>query len=934
MSMISTFPTSKARQYTLTLIALAVLVLGTSVTLARQAGAIPASIPLPQWGQLPLSFEPNVGQTAPAVQFQVRAPGGTLGFLPTEVALALPAAAGATTATSQLIRLQFLGANSATTITGHDELPGKANYLRGQDPAQWKTNVPTYAGVTYTSLYNGINLAYAGTAGVLKGTYTVAAGADATAIRWRYAGASQVQVDAAGNLQITVAGAAGQAAHAITEQAPVAWQEIAGARVPVAARYAVAADGAIAFALGAYDRSQALTIDPTLTFGSFLGGSLDEYGYGLGVDAAGNVYVAGQTASTDFPLVDQLYTDSADNDAFVTKINAAGTAVVYSTYLGGNGSDWAEDLAVDPAGNAYTTGRTGSADFPTTANAVQATSGGSTDAFMSKLAPDGATLLYSTFLGGVDVETGRSIAVDASGMAYVSGTTSGANFPVKNAYQATFGGEMDFFVAKLNTQASGDASKLYATYLGGSGLEYARNFEAGGRIAIDAAGNLYLADETYSANYPTSPGALQSAYSAGGNADTVITKLNSAGALVASTYLGRAGGSEHGRGVAVDGAGNIYVTGYGAADSFPTTAGAYKACGGGNDFFVAKLNPTLSDIVWATCVAYGSPYRLVVDSANNVYAAGVTRSTTFPLVNAIQTAFQGFEDAFVVKLNPAGTAILFSTYLGGHESPSGQNAHSAAYDLALDAANPPNIYVTGSTDTSDFPVAQPFQPYAGGRDAFVVKIDQSTAGPPPCTLEFTDVPNGSTFYPYIRCLACRNIVGGYDNGDGTLSFRPGNNVTRGQVAKFVANAAGYTDDIPATRQSFTDVPATSPFWLFIERAYAHGVISGYDNGDGTFSFRPNANVTRGQMSKFVANAANYTEDIPATQQTFQDVPHSNPFWLFTERAYAHGVISGYNCGATGEPCPGLYFRPNANVTRGQTSKFISNAFFPNCQTPR
>jgi hypothetical protein len=167
-----------------------------------------------------------------------------------------------------------------------------------------------------------------------------------------------------------------------------------------------------------------------------------------------------------------------------------------------------------------------------------------------------------------------------------------------------------------------------------------------------------------------------------------------------------------------------------------------------------------------------------------------------------------------------------------------------------------------------------------------------------------------------------------------LSFRPGNNVTRGQVAKFVANAAGYTDDIPATRQSFTDVPPTNTFWLFIERAYAHNVISGYDNGDGTFSFRPNANVTRGQMAKFVANAANYTEDIPATQQTFQDVPHSSPFWLFTERAYAHNVISGYNCGGTGEPCPGLYFRPNANVTRGQTSKFISNAFFPNCQTPR
>jgi Tol biopolymer transport system component len=198
-----------------------------------------------------------------------------------------------------------------------------------------------------------------------------------------------------------------------------------------------------------------------------------------------------------------------------------------------------------------------------------------------------------------------------------------------------------------------------------------------------------------------------------------------------------------------------------------------------------------------------------------------------------------------------------------------------------------------------------------------------TATPPatatitPCPVTFSDVPPAQPFYPFIRCLACQGIVGGYSDG----TFLPGANVTRGQVAKFVSNAAGFTDAIPASRQTFRDVAPDSTFWLFVERAVAHGVISGYDCGPGCLEFRPGAAVTRGQVAKFVANAAGFTDAIPPSRQTFADVPPANPFWLFIERTAAHGVVGGYSDGT---------FRPGAPVTRGQTSKFIANAFFSGC----
>jgi hypothetical protein len=219
---------------------------------------------------------------------------------------------------------------------------------------------------------------------------------------------------------------------------------------------------------------------------------------------------------------------------------------------------------------------------------------------------------------------------------------------------------------------------------------------------------------------------------------------------------------------------------------------------------------------------------------------------------------------------------------------------------------------------------------------------QPTASSTACRIEFHDAGPTTPFYEYIRCLACRNVLGGYSGSthcpDGSPCFKPNDNITRGQIAKIVSNAAGYNDDIPGSRQSFADVPSSNPFWFFIERVYTHGAISGYTcdgtNGEPTNGacYRPGNNLTRGQAAKIVTRVAGYNET--PSGQTFNDVPPSQPFYIYIERAALHGIISGYPCGeAPGETCPGTYFRPGVNVTRGQAAKIIAGTFFPGCTTP-
>ena len=454
--------------------------------------------------------------------------------------------------TSSILRMKLVGANTKAAVTGGEELPGKSNYFIGNDPKKWRTNVPTYAKVRYKSVYPGVDLVYYGNqGGQLEYDFVVAPGADPSQIKLSFAGAKRMRVDAAsGDLVLkvgdddvrfhkpTVYQPAVAAVHALEcgSLLPLCAPQLAagfsggrdagaidaapeasfrrGKRQQAAAlqsglrpqiarldgTFVVASDNEVAFRVAGYDPKRPLVIDPVLSYSTYLGGSSYDYGGGIAVDSAGNAYVAGSTGSTDFPTLNPLQPSygGGDYDAFVAKLNPAGSALVYSTYLGGSGSDQGVGIAVDSSGNAYVTGLTQSTDFPTL-NPLQAKCGNCSPdygtAFVAKLNASGSALLYSTYLGGSSYGVGGAIAVDSSGNAYVTGQTSSKDFPTVNPFQASLKGTVNAFVSKLNSTGS---ALVYSTYLGGSTNEW------GAGIAVDSDGNAYVTGYTQSTDFPLS----------------------------------------------------------------------------------------------------------------------------------------------------------------------------------------------------------------------------------------------------------------------------------------------------------------------------------------------------------------------------------------------------------------------------------------------
>ena len=727
------------------------------------------------YGKFPPSFEANQGQTNPRVKFLSRGSGYSLFLTPTEAVLTLRSSgqesqvkgqeaaverpgllsgrgaaneflkerSAASAVQATVLRMKLVGANPAPKISGVDELPGKSNYFIGNDPKKWRANVPTYAKVSYRRVYPGVDLVYHGTQGKLEYDFVVAPGADPGVIRLSFEGAERLELDAQGDLVLRTA--AGQ----LRQHNPVVYQEVAGVRHAVSGSYVLRGQREAGFEIARYDASQPLIIDPVLSYSTYLGGGNFDEGLGIAVDAAGNAYVTGFTGSTNFPTTTGAFQTNFQGgfaDAFVTKLNPTGSALVYSTYLGGSGFDESYGIAVDAAGNAYVTGFTDSTNFPTTAGAFQTTFGvgGFADAFVTKLNPTGSTLAYSTYLGGDNYDEGNGIAVDAAGNAYVTGDANSADFPTTpGAFQTTLGGGTcfggpcsDAFVTKLNPTGT---ALVYSTFLGGSGND--GSFYRGG-IAVDAAGNAYVTGLTGSTNFPTTAVAFQMTYGGGTCGvppdtfpcpDAFVTKLNPTGsALVYSTYLGDSG-FEQGFGIAVDAAGNAYVTGLTESANFPTTPGAFQTTFGGfDDAFVTKLNPTgTAPLVYSTYLGGSSldeGFGIAVDAAGNAFVTGITQSTNFPTTpGALKTTTSGGDyDAFMTKLNPTGTAPLaYSTYLGGSFP---EQLDPTFFDIpirsgiAVDSLG--SAYVTGVTSSPDFPTTPgAFQTAFGGYvDAFVAKI--------------------------------------------------------------------------------------------------------------------------------------------------------------------------------------------------------------------
>jgi hypothetical protein len=669
--------------------------------------------------RLPVYFLENRGQLPLTdVVYYVQSRAASAYFTPQGVVYALrsrnflqPVSVGNPPMQTAVVRQDFIHANRHPLLEAVDRTPARVNYFYGSNRPP-VTDVAAYESVIYRDLWPGIDLSYTGAGGNLKYTFHVRAGADPRQIRFAYRGASHLSLTPNGSLHVeTPAGN-------FSDDAPIAWQLGDHGRQPVRAAFRLHGEE-VSFDVGDYDRSRDLVLDPAVViYSGFIGGVANDKGSAIAVDVAGNAYVTGYTFSgTGFPTpggYDTTYNGGAD--AFVAKVNAAGTALVYATYIGGSQSDYPEGIAVDVAGNAYVAGYTFSSNFPTTAGAYDPTHNGSTDAFVFKLSPAGNSLLYSSYIGGTAEDQATEIAIDSAGNAYISGSSNSADFPSSSgSFQ---GGTSDAIVAKLNSNGT---ALSYSWMIGGSGDDSALG------IAVDSTGAAYVTGYTNSPNFLTLVGPD---LTSNGNFDAFIFRLNPSG--TALTYSGFIGGSgiDAGRAVAVDPGGNAYVTGNTESANFPVTMGAFDTVQNGlADAFVTKVNAAGTALVYSTFIGGAmadSGRGITVDAVGNAYVVGSTQSADFPVnVDGPDTTLNGSLDAFVAKLNGDGR---FLEYAGFHGGSGSDFAESIAVDQ-LGAA-----YFTGisSSTQATFPaLVGPDLTANGDDDAFVAKLSPfpGTAGP-------------------------------------------------------------------------------------------------------------------------------------------------------------------------------------------------------------
>ena len=685
-----------------------------------------------------LRFDPNVGQLAPQARFVSTGRDASVFLAGTEAVLEVSRTAPAESSSRQtatrrgmadtesaILRIRPENANANAQIVGLDPLQGKTNYFIGNDPAKWVRDLTGYARVKYEDVYPNIDLIYYGNdEGRLEYDFVVAPGANPNLIKVRIDGADDINVDAGGDLVIKTA--LGE----LRQRKPRVYQKHWGVEQDVEASYALNADHEVTFKLANYDTRRDLVIDPQLVFATLLGGSGAEQLTNVAVDGSGNIYLGGHTTSTDFPTAGALQPNksSGNRSVFISKLNSTGTALIYSTYLGGNGDDPAFRLAVDNAGNAYVSGATNSTNFPTR-NEFQSINAGGYDAFLAKLSPSGNSLLYSTYIGGGGFDNSQGVAVDANGNAWVSGMTGSDNFPLRNATQNSRAGGFDSFTIRLDTNQGGSSSVIYSTYFGGNGDDNGVGVTVDGGIAVDPAGNAYITGSTASSNLPTM-NAFQASY--GGNTDFFVVKRDSNGAILYATYMG-GNANDASFGIAADSSGNAYVAAVTLSSNFPTRTPYQAALAGGADAAVAKFDPSGS-LVFSTYLGGSgdeSAQRVAVDSSGNVYVGGNTASQNFPTTaDKLQAYGGGTSDGWIAELSPGGTSLIYSSFIGG-------SGGDVTLGVAVDAQG--NIYVAGYGDSTLFPttpgVVQPS--FRGGSDAFLVKL-----GPSAKTSLTLSVPGG------------------------------------------------------------------------------------------------------------------------------------------------------------------------------------------------
>ena len=792
---------------------------GKSVHLA--AGRLPLS-------QLPLRFEPNQGQTHPQVKFLARGAGYGLFLTSDQTVLTLGARPE-----GAVVRMQLAGASPGAAVSGSDQLPGRSNYFIGNNPARWHRDIPQFARVRYQSVYPGVDLVYYGNQGQLEYDFEVGPGADSRTIAFQFQGPQRPTID--GNGDLVLATRSGE----VRLKAPRIYQSSSSGQQPVAGRFVARQDGKFGFEVAAYDRSRALVIDPVLTYSTYLGGSGNESCSvitgtatppsgcpAVAIDASSNIYLAGSTTSADFPLTPQPTTDpppaafqpalATAPDVFVTKLNSAGTAIVFSTYLGGDGADTTAGVAVDSAFNVVVAGTTTSDNFPVSGSAFQgarATAGA--HAFVSRLDATGHTLAYSTYLSGNGVESARGLAVDFKDKIYLVGTTTSTNQPdATHSFPATLGalqitslGASQFFVSKIDPTLIGFPSLAYSTYFGGG--TPINGVTVGGGIAVDANANVYITGGTnfqHNGNATTDfpivnayqgcldtppPATTTTTPNCATNVtttDAFVAKINPTAAsgaqLLYSTYLGGVG-DDVGYGIAVDSGLSAYVTGSTTSTDFiiPTGTTAFQGLtGGGIDAFVGKLGNLCTG---STCTTTTVPLNyfsylggsgtdvglgIATDSLQGARIAGWTDSANFPVLNnPIQAAPSGLADGFVARIDtPAASSISlghYATYLGGSGS-------DFATSIVADTQG--NSYVVGETASANFPKANAIQATLnGGTDAFVSKL-------------------GPTIGLVVTETVTPNPVGVGNNVTFTYTISNQGDLTTGVIFTDVISSAGAT----------------------------------------------------------------------------------------------------------------------------------------------
>lgn len=683
-------------------------------------GAVP--VIADKYGDMPLVFEVNQGQLDEEIKFMARGSGYNLYLTPAKIMMALYRPLISSKENSiqhplvQRLDMDLPGASSDVQIIGTETLPGKSNYFTGNDPNDWHSGIKQYKNAKYLDIYPGIDLVFYGNKNKIEYDFVVKPGATYKNIRLKYEGMQGIRMDENGNLILHTG------IGDLMQHAPYAYQVIGGNKIQVKAKYVIQNETGIGFHVGDYDHSKTLIIDPVISYSTYLGGTLADTATDIAIDAAGNAYITGYTLSTDFDTASAVNPSKAGSiDVFISKINASGSSLVYSTYLGGTGADWGYGISVDSSGAAAIAGITASADFPVV-SAIQSGYGGSNDGFVTKLNAAGSAIVYSTYIGGTNNDEARDITFNINGEIYITGYTSSADFPVVSGFQLAKSGPVDAFISKIN--AAGSAF-IYSSFLGGSngsGEDYSY------AIAADNNDNAYIAGTTASTNFPVTASPIQGTYG-GGVTDVFVAKIHPLGSSVLfATYLGGSG-NDVANGIDVDGNENVYVTGVTTSTNFPvvyssldSTCGTDGNCNGGrSDAFVIKIQAAGSALAYGTYLG-GSDNDIATDiavnSSGSAFVTGYTSSGDFPSISAVQSAHGGVIDAFIARLNASGTELEYSTFLGGSGGDSAQG-------IAVDDTG--YVYVVGNTASTNFPTASPLQAsLAGNTDVFITKIGSIT----------------------------------------------------------------------------------------------------------------------------------------------------------------------------------------------------------------